>query len=197
MDGCAILLPAAGASARMRGRDKLLEQVAGRPLLHVMAARACQVSAHVAVTLRATDAARHTAVTGLALRPIPITDAAEGMAASLRAGVHWAMPGPCRALMIVLPDMPDITSDDLRALMAEAALFPDRPLRAASVDLRPGHPVVFPRHIWPALARVRGDTGARDVLVNHPPRLFPLLGQRALADLDTPEDWARWRGQPN
>ena len=33
MGSVAILIPAAGASSRMRGRDKLLEPVRGQPLL--------------------------------------------------------------------------------------------------------------------------------------------------------------------
>ena len=39
-----ILLLAAGRSARMRGRDKLLEDVAGQPLLRLMASRATKAA---------------------------------------------------------------------------------------------------------------------------------------------------------
>lgn len=193
---CAILLPAAGASSRMRGRDKLLEQVGGQPLLHVMAARACQVSPNVAVTLRPTDSARMAAVAGLPLHPILVPDASEGMAASLRAGADWARQGQCQSLMVLLPDMPEVTTDDLRDLLHDAARDPDTPLRAASADMRAGHPVVFPRRLFADLTQITGDMGARAILNRNPPRLFPLQGQRALTDLDTPEDWARWRGDP-
>jgi molybdenum cofactor cytidylyltransferase len=195
MGGCAILLPAAGASSRMRGRDKLLEQVADQPLLHVMAARACQVSAHVAVSLRAGDSARQAALAGLHLHPIPIPDAVEGMAASLRAGARWAMQGVCQGLMVLLPDMPDIATDDLRHLMADFARHPDAPLRATSIDGKMGHPVILPRRLWPAMTQLSGDMGARALMAAHPPRFCALPGQRALTDLDTPEDWARWRGR--
>ena len=192
--GCAILLPAAGASSRMRGRDKLLELVAGQPLLHVMAARACQVSAHVAVTLGAGQDARAQALTGLHVHPLTI-EATEGMAASLRAGAFWALQGPASRLMVLLPDMPDLTTDDLRHLIADAAHHPDRPLRATSIDGRPGHPVILPRKLWPAMTQLQGDMGARALMAAHPPRFCALPGQRALTDLDTPEDWARWRGR--
>jgi molybdenum cofactor cytidylyltransferase len=42
-----------------------------------------------------------------------------------------------------------------------------------------------------------GDTGAREVLKRHSDRvhLVPLKGDRALTDLDTPEDWAAWRAR--
>jgi CTP:molybdopterin cytidylyltransferase MocA len=38
-----------------------------------------------------------------------------------------------------------------------------------------------------------GDEGARAILRRHPPRLLALPGRHAVTDLDTPEDWARWR----
>jgi CTP:molybdopterin cytidylyltransferase MocA len=49
------------------------------------------------------------------------------------------------------------------------------------------------------LAEVRGDRGGRDLLARHADRLYRLAlpGRRAVTDLDTPEDWARWRGAPS
>ncbi len=192
---CAILLPAAGASSRMRGDDKLLQMVQGQPLLHVVAERATRASAHVAVTLRADDTARAQALAGLPVTRLTIRDAAEGMAASLRKGAAWAMTLPVRALMIALPDMPDITADDMRALIVAQAAQPNKPLRAGTVERVAGHPTILPMALLPALLRLAGDTGARGLLQAHPPRLHILHGQRALTDLDTPEDWAAWRAR--
>jgi molybdenum cofactor cytidylyltransferase len=195
MAGCAILLPAAGASSRMRGSDKLLEEVSGQTLLHLIAARACQVSGHVAVTLPATDTARRAALGKLPLRMLNVADPSEGMAASLRAGASWALQGGCTALMVVLPDMPDITAEDMRALMNAQARMPDQPLRAATVGRHAGHPVILPRNLWGAMASLRGDTGMQQIFgTSKAPRQFALPGARATCDLDTPEDWARWRG---
>ncbi|MEP1498141.1 NTP transferase domain-containing protein, partial [Pseudophaeobacter sp.] len=42
MSKIAILLLAAGASARMRGRDKLMEDIEGAPLLSLICSRAAQ-----------------------------------------------------------------------------------------------------------------------------------------------------------
>ena len=189
----AVLVPAAGASRRMGGRDKLLEPVLGQPLLRLMVGRALSVTPHVAVTLRAPDPARATALQGLAVDMLPVPDAAEGMSASLRTGADWALAGPCTALLVLLPDMPDISADDLRRLQAEQSRAPDRPLRAASHDGTAGNPVILPRALWPVLRGLSGDQGARAIFAAHPPRLCPLQGDRALTDLDTPEAWARWR----
>lgn len=192
---CAILLPAAGASRRMRGGDKLLEQVEGRAVLRVIADRALAASPHVAVTLRPDDTARAAVLDALTLTRLPVPDAEEGMAASLRAGAQWAIALPVSALMIALPDMPDITDADMRALIADQAAHPDQPLRANDDTGKAGHPTILPRALFADMIALSGDTGARALLQANRPRLHPLPGNRALADLDTPEDWAEWRAR--
>ncbi|MCC5984225.1 MAG: nucleotidyltransferase family protein [Rhodobacteraceae bacterium] len=192
--GCAVLLPAAGASTRMRGRDKLLEPVDGAPLLRRQAARALVTGAAVLVTLRPADHARRAALSGLAVATRPVPDAAEGMAASLRAGAAWAGETGARALMILLPDMPGITTADIGALCAAWAADPGTPLRAATATGTPGHPVILPRTLFPALRALSGDQGARPLLPATT-RHHPLPDDRAVTDLDTPEAWAAWRAR--
>lgn len=181
----------------MRGGDKLLEPVAGCPVLRVIAERALAACPHVAVTLRPDDSARANVLDGLALKRLIVPDADEGMAASLRAGARWAVALPISALMIALPDMPDITEEDMRALIADQARHTNQPLRACDRAQIQGHPTILPRALFAAMLELEGDTGARSLLRAHPPRLHPLTGNRALADLDTPEDWAKWRARPD
>lgn len=187
----AILLPAAGASSRMPGRDKLLEQIDGIALLRRSAVRARGAADAVLVTLPVASPRRDT-LSGLDVTVLEI-DATEGMAASLRAGADWAIELGLDALMIALPDMPDVTTDDLCTLFDAQAQHPSTPLRAATADGQAGHPVILPRGVFAAMRDLTGDQGARATLADHPPRLHPLPGQRALTDLDTPEAWAAWR----
>jgi molybdenum cofactor cytidylyltransferase len=187
----AILLPAAGASSRMRGRDKLLGQVDGVALLRRSARRALETGAKVLVTLPIASP-RQKALAGLDLTVFEI-DAAEGMAASLRSGAAWATHIEAQVLMIALPDMPDITAEDLADLFDAQELTSDMPLRATTEDGAPGHPVILPNRLFAHMALLKGDEGARAILKDHPPRLHHLPGQRALTDLDTPEAWAAWR----
>lgn len=188
----AILLPAAGESRRMRGRDKLLEQVDGVALLRRSVMRALATAASVLVTLPKASPRRN-ALDGLDLTILEI-DATEGMAASLRAGGAWAAQLGAKALMVALPDMPEITTQDMLALFAAQSKSPGTPLRATTEDGQPGHPVILPQPVFADMAALQGDAGARAILKDHPPRLHPLPGQRALTDLDTPEAWAAWRG---
>lgn len=193
--GCAILILAAGASSRMRGRDKLLEEVAGRPLLRVMLERAISVAGGpVLCALPAPDHPRAACLDGLAVLAVPVPDRAEGMSASIRAGVA-AVPDACSAVMILPADMPEVTADDIALMLSEHLAQADAILRAQDSGGMAGHPVVFPADLFPALLAVDGDRGAQAVLHAHAERIrrVPLPDRHATTDLDTPEDWAEWR----
>lgn len=178
----------------MRGADKLLEPVEGRALLALLAGRAVAAGCRVVVTLAPGMAARRAAVSGPDVTVLEVPDAAEGMAASLRAGAGFA--AGARGLMVLPGDMPEITSGDIAGMVAAyLAADPAPILRATTPDGRPGHPVILPARHLPALAGVRGDRGARDLLRAHAAEVqaHPLPGARAVTDLDTPEAWAAWR----
>ncbi len=187
----AILIPAAGASSRMRGRDKLLEPVAaGQPLLgeRIATARAIGQRVLVALPPRAVAPARWAQAAGAQV--VEISNPGRGMGASL-AALARALPGGVEGALILPADMPDITGDDLKIMLH--AFDNTVILRGASADGIPGHPVLFPRAYFPRLAALQGDQGARTLLGGAEICPVPLPGQHALTDLDTPEDWAAWR----
>jgi CTP:molybdopterin cytidylyltransferase MocA len=178
----------------MGGTDKLLEPLADAPILRHVLRMALACSNDVLVTLPSDGpfaGGRNDATADLGVRRILVPDASEGMAASLRAGVRAATGAA--GLMVLLPDMPEIEIADIRAMISDFLTAPSIPLRAATQDGRPGHPVIFPQSRFSELSRLQGDTGGRSVFDGHPPRLHPLAGQRALVDLDTPEAWQAWR----
>ncbi|WP_126976562.1 nucleotidyltransferase family protein [Frigidibacter oleivorans] len=190
------LICAAGSSSRMRGSDKLIQQVDGVPVLRHAAAAARAAGMLVAVALPAAGpfrAGRLAALQGLELTALPVPEAAEGIAASIRAGAAAAEAAP--GIMVLLADMPEIGAEDLAAVLAGWSGDPDRVARATAADGRPGHPVLFPRRLFPRLATLTGDAGARGVLAGEDVLPVPLPGSRALTDLDTPEDWAAWRAR--
>lgn len=191
MSGLTIVIPAAGASSRMRGGDKLLSEIHGIPLLRRTAQTALSAHPSVCVTLRPQDHHRTETLHDLALSVIEVPDAATGLSASLRAA---AAAMRSRHLLILPADMPDITSADLTRIITAAQLHPMAILRATGADGTPGHPVVFPPDLLPAFAALKGDEGARSILQAHKSRLrlLALPGSHALTDLDTPEAWAAW-----
>jgi molybdenum cofactor cytidylyltransferase len=105
----------------------------------------------------------------------------EGLAASLAAGVRRA-PRRARCLLVMTVDQWRIDAADLARLLAA----PGRSPAAAAYGDRLGVPAVFPRRLWPALLRLRGDRGARELLERGPATAVPMPA--AAADLDTPAE---------
>lgn len=186
-----LVLLAAGGSSRMRGGDKLLEPVAGEPLIRRQARAMLAAGAGpVAVTLSPDRPARLAALDGVPVERLTIADAALGMSASLRAAAQWAGDA---GLLVAPADMPDLTAADFDTMAR--AFDGGTPLRATGADGTPGHPVVFPPALLPLFAALAGDDGARAILKAHPPRLIALPADHAVTDLDTPEDWQAWRAR--
>lgn len=189
-----VIVLAAGSSSRMRGRDKLLEEIDGVPLLRRQTQVARAVSDQVRVALPPAPHDRYAVIADLDVIPVPIPDANEGMGVSLRTAIGALPDGTARA-MILLADLPDITADDLRAVTASVTRRPEAFIwRGATQDGKPGHPIIFDQSLFEGLKRLTGDSGGHEVVNGaRKVHLVPLPGQRARLDLDTPEDWAAWR----
>lgn len=115
---------------------------------------------------------------------------AEGMAASLRAGIG-ALPPDADAVFVFLGDMPAVLPG-LAERLAES-------FRAGSLAAAPtrggrrGNPVLIGRALFPDLMALTGDQGARRVLDRLGPALALIeVGDNGvLQDVDTPQDLAR------
>jgi CTP:molybdopterin cytidylyltransferase MocA len=189
-----IVILAAGGSTRMGGRDKLMEPVDGLPLVRRQAELARAVtSGLVVVALPPPPQPRYDALEGLEVLCLPVMDSEEGMNASLRTAIA-ALPADVPAAMLILGDLPDLTRNDLGdvldAMQTDALVW-----RGATAAGKPGHPIIFSAQLFDAFADLTGDEGGQHVmrLAKGRIRLVPLPGLRARNDLDTPEDWAKWR----
>ena len=189
------VIPAAGSSSRMRGRDKLLEKVEGMPLLRRQAGIAIESGCEVVVAIPKGNVARREAIGGLAVTMIEVEDAAEGLGATLRAAtLHLMQFAPDRAMLILLPDVPGITASDIRSAIERfEAGGGYTPTRATDAEGRPGTPLIVPPRLLPQFAKLTGDEGGRAVLKDETINFVLLQGDRATRDLDTPEDWKAWR----
>lgn len=191
---CGLILLAAGASTRM-GQPKQLLEVGGRPLLvrAVEAALAAPVWP-VVVVLGAHAAALRPL---LAPHPVLVVENAawaEGMASSLREGVATLTQFSRRleAAVVVLADQPALDAAVIRRLIAEHHAS-GRDLVAARYSGRHGAPALFHRRLFPRLAALTGEAGARELLNGGDPPVAAVELPALAADLDTPEDLRRWR----
>ncbi len=187
-----IVIPAAGASSRMRGRDKLLEIVDGQPLLARCTGRALATGWPVVVALAEIHTQRWTAIEGMAVTRVTVRDSNQGMAASIRDAMA-VIPQSTDAVMIVPADMPDLETVDFQLLSEAFIQDPAHIWRGSNDAGTPGHPVIFPKRLFPKLLTLDNGEGARAALEGEVVKLCPLPDQHALTDLDTPEDWTRWR----
>ncbi len=188
-----IILLAAGQSSRMGGVDKLLQPIDGVPLLRRSAQRAMAV-APVIVALPPKPHPRYSALDGLDLIKTEVKNASEGMNASLRRAME-CVPDTAQAVMVLLADLPDLTSNDLNSVMMARDDHPENLIwRGATQTGKPGHPVIFDRALFAELSNLSGDEGAKPVVRKHQHKVHTqyLPDRNALMDLDTPEDWAAW-----
>ena len=188
----AILLLAAGASSRMRGRDKLVEDVDGKPLLRLMAERALEVCAQVFVTLPENSPLRSNALDGLKVTRVEVPNAKEGLSASIKTGISAI--GSQSDLMILPADLPEVTANDLaKAWRCFDQNGGEKVVRCVDNAGQAGHPVVLPGFFLVRLMALTGDQGAAPLIHSHGFVPCPLPDDHATTDLDTPEDWQDWR----
>lgn len=192
-----IVIPAAGASSRMRGRDKLNETIHGHTILRRQTNRALGLSCPVLVCLPPYGGGRQLSLAGLAVEVLEIKDAAEGMGATLRAAATYAKAHHTdSAMMILLPDVPGVQRTDIEAVSrAFTSAGSDTVTRATDANATPGTPLILPPRVWRKFAQLTGDSGGREALEGEKVVLVPLKDDHATHDLDTPEDWEAWRAE--
>ena len=179
------LILAAGASSRMRGRDKLAEPVGGVPLLTRQVRLARSAGLPTAVAVPPLPHPREALLDGARAIEVPL--AAEGMGRTIATAVSVLRDAP--AILLLLGDLPALTLADLRAVLHA----PSAPIvRGATWDGAGGHPILFAPTTYPDLMALTGNDGGRGVVARHEVCLVP-IGPQARLDLDTPEEWATWR----
>lgn len=193
--GCVVL--AAGEGRRMGGSgEKLLLPFRGKPLLQqaidvAAASRAMSCS----VVLGANETAVEQSVDTRRCVLLSNPRWKEGIAASISCGL--AFHADDDACIFMVADQPFVQSLDLDRLIARFRLH-----RNAIVALRAGDvwgtPALFPREDFRALARLRGDFGAKRHAQRHVRRVqfITAASGDAFVDVDVPEDCERLR-QPD
>jgi molybdenum cofactor cytidylyltransferase len=133
------------------------------------------------------------ALAGLDVTLVANPDYATGLASSLKAGIR-AVPAECDGAVILLGDMPGITTEQVDRLAGAFTEAPD----AIVVPVHEGHhgnPVLWPRRLFSELLQLEGDAGAKRLIAAHREdvREVELATAGIFVDIDTPEALARAR----
>ncbi len=185
----AALVLAAGRSRRMRGPNKLLLEIGGKPMVrHVVEALLASRARPVIVV---TGHEREKVAAALAHLPVTLVHNPrheEGLSGSLRTGLE-ALPEEVDGALVCLADMPRITAPLIDRLIGAFAPAEGRAIVVPTCDGKRGNPVLFGRAFFGAMREIEGDVGARHLLGTFADRLVEVeTGDPAvLLDLDTPE----------
>lgn len=187
-----VLILAAGQSRRMRGTDKLMQVVEGKPLLTLQIQRATPVG-QVYVAIPEHNHPRRAAILGTTAITLAVRESEEGIGGTIRGAIAQLPSGP---FMLILPDLVSLETSDLQTIVNAMHEYPNNLIwRGATPDGKAGHPVIFCEKTRQDLATLKGDKGSETVLkpLKSQTYLHRFIDNRARYDLDTPEDWAAWQ----
>src|ERR1700761_9303382 len=185
----AAVILAAGRSTRMGGPNKLLAELAGKPLVRTVTEQALASRAANVIVVTGHQAAEvEEALAGLKVKFVRNPQFAAGLASSVRTGIA-AVPADADGAVVCLGDMPLIDARLIDRLIE--AFAPDRgSLIAVPVsDGRRGNPVLWSRRFFSELMTLDGDIGARHLIARHGEAVaeVPVEGHGAFLDIDTPQ----------
>ena len=192
MSDVAAIVLAAGRGTRFGDEPKLLARLGGKALVrHVAEAAVCSSADPVIVVTGHRSEEVEASLHDLPVRFLHNASFAEGLSTSLKTGFA-ALPPQARAAVILLGDMPFVTSDLIDALAAgwrggggPAALIP-------TLDGRRGNPVVLSRDLQSEIENLSGDVGAGPILRGRSDVVeWPTTDPAVAKDIDTREEFSR------
>jgi molybdenum cofactor cytidylyltransferase len=178
---------AAGQSRRM-GKNKLLLDLNGKSVVRRAVEKADAAGLSPVLVVTGHERERVEAeLRGLPCQLVYNSDYASGMNGSVAAAIS-AVPDDCEGAILLLADMPLVTSAMLRAL-CDARRKSDAKLVVSTFGGVVAPPMLYGRSLFAELRELAGDGCGKRVLKRHRAEAIELSWPaEALADLDVPED---------
>jgi molybdenum cofactor cytidylyltransferase len=186
------MLLAAGQSRRMGGQNKLLADIAGKPMVRHVAETMCDAGIDDLTVVIGHQADQVAA----ALDQLPVNlvfnpQFAAGQGHSVAAGIT-GLDDSVTDVVIALGDMPLVSVETLRQLIAahQACTDHQRRITLPSCAGKRGNPVIWGSAFFPELKQLRGDAGGRQVLQDHLAAHNPVESTTStiFQDIDTPAE---------
>jgi molybdenum cofactor cytidylyltransferase len=180
---------AAGFARRM-GRQKLLLDLRGKPVVRWSVEAILPHVGDAVVVTGQDDAGVRQALEGLPVRFAVNPQPQAGQGSSIAVGMAALKPWTA-AVLVVLGDQPQVPDGVIPALL-QAREKSGKPIAAPVYRGIQGTPVLFAGEVFGELARLAGDAGARAVVQARPDRVAQVAIDAPMPpDVDTPEDYAR------
>ncbi len=181
---------AAGNSTRM-GRNKLLLELDGEPLIRRAVGRAIDAGLSPVIVVLGFEADRvREVLSGLAHREVVNTEFEAGINSSVQLGIA-AVPDQAIGAVVMLPDMPFVTTSMLETLMARYRES-DAPLVISRYGDVNAPPMLHGRVLFPEFEGPDGEGCGKHIVRRHRHEAVVVEWvPAALTDLDVPEDYER------
>ncbi|MGV2866841.1 nucleotidyltransferase family protein [Achromobacter sp. AGC39] len=191
------------------GQDKLMAQLKDGTPVAVASARALgSATSRTIAVLRPDQAALGALLQAEGCELVMVGAIADGMGDSLATAARHLLGPPidrakgsspkgrdvaaqgqsvpaASSCLVALADMPWLRADTCLQVAAAAARHR---IVTPTWQGKRGHPVAFARDLWPELAALSGDVGARSLLLRHPVHELAVDDPGVHADVDTPRD---------
>lgn len=191
------IIPAAGLSRRM-GRPKLLLPFEGQTVISrlLRTLKAGLPAGRIVVVVRKDDAALAEAVRSEGAEFVTPEADPPDMRTSIEHGLRHLDVTPEDGWLLCPADHPLLESHVLQTLIAARTADPSR-IVIPTFQGRRGHPVLFPGALAAAVFALPPEAGLNALVRGRADlvREVPFDTDSVVSDLDTPEDYARIRGQ--
>ncbi len=181
---------AAGDSSRM-GRNKLLLQVGGEPVVRRTVRHAIEAGLSPVVVVLGFEADKvQGALEGLSYAPARNAAFDKGINGSVQLGIAH-VPAQAPAAIVVLADMPLVTGDMIAAVV-ERYRETGAPLVISEYDGVRAPPTLYDRSLFAEFTDAEGEGCGKRVVKRHREEAAAVKWPgTALADLDVPQDYER------
>jgi len=187
-----LIILAAGGSTRLGSPKQLLrygEETFIRRAANAAVASKCD-RVVIVIGSRAQEMRRE--LEGLPVSIVENPDWQSGMSSSVRVGL--AELSRDDAVLIMLCDQPFVTAAVLDKLI-ETYHQTGMPIVASDYGTARGVPALFARELYPELASLTADEGARRIIARHPELVATVEFAAGVVDVDTRDEYRRLVGQ--
>ena len=184
------IILAAGQSKRMLKDNKLLIKINKQSMIDKMVSTSLNSSADsTVVVLGYQSDIIQEIIQNKEIITIVNKDYKKGLSSSLQCGIS-ALPDDCDAAIIILADMPNIESKIINSLINNFNPQKNKSIIIPTFNGKKGNPILLDRKYFPDIISVKGDKGAKDIIVNNKNSILeiPQKNSSVLNDIDTKED---------
>ena len=188
------IILAAGQSKRMKEKNKLLIKIDNKTMIEKIVDTALKsIANNTIVVLGHENDILQNLLNNKNITTIVNKEYLKGQSSSLQLGIS-ALPEDCDAAIVILGDMPNISSRLINQLIENYKPNDNKSIIIPTYKNKKGNPVLIDREFFPDILSIKGDKGAKDIIMANKKYIseIPQKNSTIVEDIDTKEDLANY-----